>query len=166
MSRKMQCKLYTFVLRCVKKIPQFKIQSIVSPRIVQILTVRFHYSAVNFLVQKHSMLEWNNAIYRNSVIFGSGHSIDSNSAVLNNAMNFLDKNACYARTYCISMYCLCYSYVAHNIGYVQLFSANNIGNLNLKKIRNWDNRITYHQSVPKIHFLMPKNCNQTSRSFR
>ena len=36
----------------------------------------------------------------NSSIFGSHHCIDSNSAVLNSVINFLDKNARYSRTYC------------------------------------------------------------------
>ena len=45
-------------------------------------------------------------IPRNSAIFGSRHSIDSNSAVSNSAdsnteMIFLDKNAPYSRTYCM-----------------------------------------------------------------
>ena len=63
--------------------------------------MQFHYSAVNVLVQKYSMLSKISAIPCNNAIFGSHHSIDSNSAVLNSAMNFLYKNARYSRTYCI-----------------------------------------------------------------
>ena len=40
-------------------------------------------------------------IPRNSAIFGYLHSIDSKSAVSNSAINFLDKNARYSRTYCM-----------------------------------------------------------------
>ena len=60
--------------------------SSVNSRIVRIQTAQFHYSTINFLVSKYS-------------IFVLHTSIDSNSAVSNSEMYFLDKNARYSRTY-------------------------------------------------------------------
>ena len=71
----------SFSIKCMfKTVKILTNMSSVNSRIVRIQTAQFHYSTINFLVSKYS-------------IFVLHTSIDSNSAVSNSEMYFLDKNA-------------------------------------------------------------------------
>ena len=73
----------------------------------------FTITRLTFWSQNIRSSKENSAIPRNSANFDPHPSIDSNSAVSNSAMYFLDKNARYSRTCCIIFFntdYLCFSW--------------------------------------------------------
>ena len=62
----------------------------------------FTITRLTFWSQNIRSSKENSTIPRNSANFDPHPSIDSNSAVSNSVMYFLDKNACYLRTCCTS----------------------------------------------------------------